>query len=359
MPSHQGSSSGVTPTLVKMVLRLRARMTLGLVFIPVPGATPKKPASGLMAWRKPSASDVHPGDVVADGPNLVALGFEGGNHHGQVGFAAGAGKRRGHVGDFAARGFEAEDKHMLGHPALLASQVTGDAEGEALFAKERVAAVARADAPDEALFGEVSDVAAERVEIAKRVKAGNEVGGIAKAVGGDFADAGHDAHVGDDVRTVRDLDADFAERGMGGAHDVRHDVHGAAAHGAVEQSTDFVFGAARIHPIVGGTDVVFVGSTDEGEVFCARDVTGTAAVKITIGIGFGIELEGIHVLQHLVEDGLVFGFRAVAKNDAIGLGKLGGLVHPGFHRSSHGLPLQKTDAIHAKNKSTSPNQRVP
>ena len=30
-------------------------MALGLVSLPVPGATPKKPASGLMAYRRPSA----------------------------------------------------------------------------------------------------------------------------------------------------------------------------------------------------------------------------------------------------------------------------------------------------------------
>src|SRR6516162_5008016 len=47
IPSHQGSPCGVTATLVKMVLRFSAFITLGFVRIPVPGATPKKPASGL------------------------------------------------------------------------------------------------------------------------------------------------------------------------------------------------------------------------------------------------------------------------------------------------------------------------
>src|ERR1700722_1671987 len=56
MPSHQTPPSGVRATLVKMVLRARVAMALGLVFALVPGATPKKPASGLMARRRPSAS---------------------------------------------------------------------------------------------------------------------------------------------------------------------------------------------------------------------------------------------------------------------------------------------------------------
>ena len=49
MPSHQTSPSSVRATLVKMVLRSMDFMALGLDCIEVPGATPKKPASGLMA----------------------------------------------------------------------------------------------------------------------------------------------------------------------------------------------------------------------------------------------------------------------------------------------------------------------
>src|SRR5215468_10861922 len=49
MPSHHTPPSEVSATLVKMVLRESVAMALGLVFLEVPGATPKKPASGLMA----------------------------------------------------------------------------------------------------------------------------------------------------------------------------------------------------------------------------------------------------------------------------------------------------------------------
>src|SRR6202451_2343796 len=49
MPSHQTPPSGVSATLVKMVLRARVAIAFGLVLMEVPGATPKKPASGLMA----------------------------------------------------------------------------------------------------------------------------------------------------------------------------------------------------------------------------------------------------------------------------------------------------------------------
>ena len=49
MPSHHTPPSGVSATLVKIVLRDNAAMALGLVCIDVPGATPKNPASGLTA----------------------------------------------------------------------------------------------------------------------------------------------------------------------------------------------------------------------------------------------------------------------------------------------------------------------
>src|SRR5574341_1481032 len=54
IPSHHTSRSSVRATLVKMQLALSVAMALGLLFSLVPGATPKKPASGLMARRVPS-----------------------------------------------------------------------------------------------------------------------------------------------------------------------------------------------------------------------------------------------------------------------------------------------------------------
>src|ERR1700687_2339876 len=55
MPSHQGSRDAVIAVLVKSELRFSAVITFGLLCALVPGATPKKPASGLTACRYPSA----------------------------------------------------------------------------------------------------------------------------------------------------------------------------------------------------------------------------------------------------------------------------------------------------------------
>ena len=56
MPSHQISLSAVTATFVNIVLLLMLSIALGLVFALVPGATPKYPASGFMAFNFPFSS---------------------------------------------------------------------------------------------------------------------------------------------------------------------------------------------------------------------------------------------------------------------------------------------------------------
>src|SRR3954454_9321731 len=55
MPSHQMSPSSVRAQLVKIELRSIVPIAFGLVLWLVFGATPKKPASGLTAYRRPSS----------------------------------------------------------------------------------------------------------------------------------------------------------------------------------------------------------------------------------------------------------------------------------------------------------------
>src|SRR3954447_14242522 len=56
MPSHHTPPSGVSATLVKIEFVASVAMALGLVSFEVPGATPKNPASGLMARSLPFSS---------------------------------------------------------------------------------------------------------------------------------------------------------------------------------------------------------------------------------------------------------------------------------------------------------------
>src|SRR5271156_715704 len=56
MPSHHTPPSGVSATLVKIVLLPSVAIAFGFVLADVPGATPKNPASGLMARSLPCSS---------------------------------------------------------------------------------------------------------------------------------------------------------------------------------------------------------------------------------------------------------------------------------------------------------------
>src|SRR5690606_22617320 len=53
-PSHQTSPSSVSATFVKIVFSRSIATQFGFVFSLVPGATPKNPASGLIAYSRPS-----------------------------------------------------------------------------------------------------------------------------------------------------------------------------------------------------------------------------------------------------------------------------------------------------------------
>src|SRR5271169_1573388 len=73
-PSHHTSPSSVSATLVKMLLAVKVATALALVLAPVPGATPKKPASGLIAYSLPSSpmvSTFQPGIVGCSMARLV------------------------------------------------------------------------------------------------------------------------------------------------------------------------------------------------------------------------------------------------------------------------------------------------
>src|SRR6476469_7337782 len=56
IPSHHTPPSGVSAVLVKIVFRDSVAIAFGFVLALVPGATPKKPASGLIPRSRPLAS---------------------------------------------------------------------------------------------------------------------------------------------------------------------------------------------------------------------------------------------------------------------------------------------------------------
>ena len=220
---------------------------------------------------------------------------------------------------------------MLGEPALGLAEVAADAQREALLAEEDIAAVAGADAPDRVVLREVADVAALRVAIERRVQAAVEVVDVLARVEhleGLAAHARHDAHVEDDVDAVGQLEADLRELRALWPHDVRHDVHRAALHRAVEQLADLRVGLGGVHPVVGGARLVLGGRADEGEVLDARDVVRVRAVQVAARELLLVErLEDLQ-LHRLGGELLLLLVGTVAPHDVIGLREGGHLGDP-------------------------------
>ena len=112
---------------------------------------------------------------------------------------------------------------MLGQPTLVTRHHACDAKGKALFAKQCVAAVARAVRDDLAGFWEVDDVLVLSVAgprnvslsglewSANRVQARDKVTVVAKLGQRTCAHAGHDAHVDHDVGGVGEFNADVRD----------------------------------------------------------------------------------------------------------------------------------------------------
>ena len=169
-----------------------------------PGATPKKPASGLTAYSRPS----WPNFIHAMSSPIVST-FQSGS----VGISIARlvlphalGNAAVDVLDLALGRGQLQDQHVLGQPALVARHHRGDPQREALLAEQRVAAVARAVRPDLARLGEVDDVLVVRVARPRdvlravgqrhpdRVQAGHEVAVVAEHVERRLAHPGHDPH---------------------------------------------------------------------------------------------------------------------------------------------------------------------
>ena len=228
---------------------------------------------------------------------------------------------------------------MLGQPALVATHGRGDAQRVALLAEQGVAAVARADTPDRARFWEMRDVTSLGRQIAKRVEARHPVGAAGvDAVERDLAHAGHDAHVGDDVRAVGHFDADSGVRRGDRAHDVGHDVHRSIAHAAVEERPDTLMRFGGAHPVVRRPGVVGVLGADEGEVLGAGDVLWVGAVEEAVRQRVLVEPDEGAIRDHLFDQTIVFGIAPVAPHYPVWARSTRDFVNPLFHGRHHWHP---------------------
>ena len=89
------------------------------------GSNTEETVFGVDSIKSAIGTYLHPGDIVTNGPNLVALLTKilGRNKHSKVGLSASGGECSTDVLNFALGIFKTEDKHMLSHPAFLHTEV--------------------------------------------------------------------------------------------------------------------------------------------------------------------------------------------------------------------------------------------
>ena len=286
-PSHQTSPSSVSATLVNTELPLL--MVLHRVGVGVLVGAGRDAEEAVLRVDRPQpavVADPHPGDVVADGLDLPA--GDGRLEHREVGLAAGARERGGDVlGDALGAG-QLEDQHVLGHPALVARHRAGDAEGVALLAEQRVAAVARSRRTRSSAPRGTGRCTWCRCT-ARRRPAWPWLERHADGVQRRHERRASSSSIlrstlvpmraitrieRDDVRRVGDLHAEHRVLGLEVAHHERDDVHRPALHAArVELAHDGLH-LVRVHPVVGGPAVLLVDRADVGAVLDARHVGG-------------------------------------------------------------------------------------
>ena len=198
---------------------------------------------------------------------------------------------------------------MLGHPAFVAADDRGDAQGEAFLAEQGVAAVAAAVAHDEPFLGEVGDVRVLRVArpgdvaasvegIAHRMEAFHVEAVAAQDVEDAAADARHDAHVDHHVGRVGDLHADAGDFRADRPHAEGDHIHRAALHAACVEAEHLLLHRDGILPVVGRTRVVLRLAADESALLHAGDIARIRADEEAVRAFRLVETDGRAGIHH-------------------------------------------------------------
>ena len=143
-------------------------------------------------------------------------------------------------------------------------------------------------------------------------------------------------HAEHDVDRIGQLHAHLGQRRAGQAHEVRHDVHGAALHGAAAQAVELLVHLGGLHPVIGRAGGLGRAGADEGKVLDARDVVGIGAVQVAAGEFFLVELDEHAHVDGLLREAFLFLFAAVAPDDLVGPAELRHLVDPGVKAGVRG-----------------------
>ena len=295
----------------------RERVGVGLLV--GAGSDAEEAVLGVDRPKSAVFADADPCDVVADALYFIARVAEmlGRDEHREVGLAARGGERRRDVLLFAVRPLDAEDEHVLRHPAFLSSEVGRNSQREALLAEQNVSAVTGVDRPDRVILREVHDPSVLLVDVALCVETLDEIAVLAERVQALLAHARHDDHIQNDIDGIGDLDADLGECGTDHAHRIGDNVHRSSLHLAARNVLAHLVTLFGALPDVRGTRVLFLGQADDRSRLYARNVVDRRSVQIAIGKEFLIEFDHLARGDRLCAKRLDLLLRAVDPDDLV------------------------------------------
>ena len=282
--------------------------------------------------------ELDPCDVVADHLSLPAV--NGGLHHCEVGLATCGGERCGNVANLALGVGDLQDEHVLCHPALVATDNGCDTQCVALLTEQCVTAVTGAEGPDFAGLGELDDVLLGIARPGNIFLTGlqgctntvqsldEEAVGLVQLGKNVLTDGCHDAHGADNVCGVAELNSNLGVLSLQGAHDEGNNVHGAAAHGALEQAGQGLLHFDGVAPVVGRACAFFSLGADEGALLDACNVVGIGESCVRVREFVIAEAnKGTGVNQFLCQ-AVVFFLGAIDPVDVCGLGQGRNFANP-------------------------------
>ncbi len=175
----------------------------------------------------------------------------------------------------------------------------------------------------------MADVPPRRVQFARAVDAFYKLARLAEFLERDLSHASHDPHAGDDVGTVRQLDADFRHGTFGRTHQIRNHVQRATPHAAGQDRLEQRVHLGGVPPIVCRPGIRGIGTADECAILDPRDVVDVAPRVITARMLDGIEANHAAVGDHLRSEVVDLTARTVAPVNGLRPGESRHVVYPG------------------------------
>ena len=231
---------------------------------------------------------------------------------------------------------------MLRQPPLIPTEERSDAQRQALFPEQGVAAVARTHRNNLVLLRKVGDVAALWIAIEDRVGSTVELLPNPQMIPGHFSHTRHDPHVQDDIDRICQLDAYFGQRRTGRSHQVRNDKHRSAFHRTCQQPTHLLPHHLRLHPVIRRPRLFFSSRADVGALLHSRHIVRIGVVIVTTRPFFLIERDQHSLLHGLLGQIGFFRFRTIAPKDVLRLGEGCGFFDPGNRKFVRWLCLPQS-----------------